>query len=155
MNHGEKGSVISLPGERFELIVPPEQAPAVWQDLRSEAEPVGAPCWDWLNIRLGIPVILPETQEQFVPQMLNLDAIGGVSFQKGCYPGQEIVARTQYLGKIKRRMYLANINSNEGGREQIPLPPETSCSAPTWKVNPAAWWPTRRLLPAADLMYWR
>ena len=66
------------------------------------------------NIRLGIPVILPETQEQFVPQMVNLDAIGGVSFQKGCYPGQEIVARTQYLGKIKRRMYLANINGSAG-----------------------------------------
>jgi folate-binding protein YgfZ len=64
---------------------------------------------------LGIPVILPETQEQFVPQMVNLDAIGGVSFQKGCYPGQEIVARTQYLGKIKRRMYLANIKGSEGG----------------------------------------
>lgn len=117
VNHGEKGSVISLPGERFELIMPPGQAPAVWQDLRSEAEPVGAPCWDWLNIRAGIPVILPETQEQFVPQMVNLDAIGGVSFQKGCYPGQEIVARTQYLGKIKRRLYLANINSSEGGKQ--------------------------------------
>ena len=117
VNHGEKGSVISLPGERFELIMPPGEAPAVWQDLRSQAEPVGAPCWDWLNIRSGIPVILPETQEQFVPQMVNLDAIGGVSFQKGCYPGQEIVARTQYLGKIKRRLYLANINSSEGGKQ--------------------------------------
>jgi folate-binding Fe-S cluster repair protein YgfZ len=54
--------------------------------------------------------------------MVNLDTIGGVSFQKGCYPGQEIVARTQYLGKIKRRMYLANINGNIGlGREQIPV----------------------------------
>ena len=54
-----------------------------------------------------------------MPQMVNLEAIGGVSFQKGCYPGQEIVARTQYLGKIKRRMYLANINSNEGGVQNI------------------------------------
>ena len=54
-------------------------------------------------------MITAATQEQFIPQMANLDAIGGISFQKGCYPGQEIVARSQYLGKIKRRMYLANI----------------------------------------------
>ncbi|HVK55685.1 MAG TPA: folate-binding protein, partial [Burkholderiales bacterium] len=47
--------------------------------------------------------------EQFVPQMTNMDLIDGVSFQKGCYPGQEIVARMQYLGKLKRRMYLVNI----------------------------------------------
>ena len=52
-----------------------------------------------------------------MPQMINLELIGGVSFQKGCYPGQEIVARTQYLGKLKRRMYLANIASGT-----IPMP---------------------------------
>ncbi len=71
----------------------------------------GGACWDWLKIRAGIPAITLSTQEQFIPQMVNLEAIGGVSFHKGCYPGQEIVARTQYLGKIKRRMYLANIRS--------------------------------------------
>jgi folate-binding protein YgfZ len=117
VSQGERGSVISLPGpgeERFELIIAREHAVAVWQGLRRAARPVGAACWDWLDIRSGIPVILPETQEQFVPQMVNLDAIGGVSFQKGCYPGQEIVARTQYLGKIKRRMYLAGIKVEPG-----------------------------------------
>ena len=56
-------------------------------------------CLEWLQIKAGIPIILPATQEQFIPQMANLDAIGGISFQKGCYPGQEIVARTQYLEK--------------------------------------------------------
>ena len=117
VSQGERGSVISLPGpgeERFELIIAREHAVAVWQGLRRAARPVGAACWDWLDIRSGIPVILPETQEQFVPQMVNLDAIGGVSFQKGCYPGQEIVARTQYLGKIKRRMYLAGVKVEPG-----------------------------------------
>jgi folate-binding protein YgfZ len=109
VSQGERGSVISLSGERFELIIAKEHAAAVWEGLRRGARPVGAVCWDWLEIRAGIPVILPVTQEQFVPQMVNLDAIGGVSFQKGCYPGQEIVARTQYLGKIKRRMYLAHV----------------------------------------------
>jgi tRNA-modifying protein YgfZ len=64
-----------------------------------------------LNIRAGIPVITPATQEQFVLQMTNLDLLGGVSFKKGCYPGQEIVARTHYLGKQKRRMYMAHIDS--------------------------------------------
>jgi folate-binding protein YgfZ len=109
--HAEQGSIIRLAQDRFELVALPEQAPALWQRLSKEATPVGAPCWNWLEIKAGIPVITPATQEQFIPQMVNLEAIGGVSFQKGCYPGQEIVARTQYLGKVKRRMYLANIQS--------------------------------------------
>jgi hypothetical protein len=108
---GEMGSVLRLGQDRFELILAPEQGPEVWDCLNEVARPVGAPVWDWLQIKAGIPVILPATQEQFIPQMANLDAVGGVSFQKGCYPGQEIVARAQYLGKIKRRMYLANIRS--------------------------------------------
>lgn len=57
----------------------------------------------------GMPFITAPTQDQLVPQMANLDLIGGVSFDKGCYPGQEIVARTRYLGRIKRRMVLANV----------------------------------------------
>lgn len=107
--HSEKGSVIRLAEDRFELLIIPEYAPAVWESLSKGALPVGARCWDWLEVKAGIPVIMSATQEQFIPQMANLEAIGGVSFQKGCYPGQEIVSRTQYLGKIKRRMYLANV----------------------------------------------
>ncbi|MGH8773155.1 MAG: YgfZ/GcvT domain-containing protein, partial [Burkholderiales bacterium] len=72
----------------------------------------GAQLWDWLTIRAGIPVILPQTQEQFVPQMVNFELIGGVSFEKGCYSGQEIVARAKYRGQIKRRMFLAHIASD-------------------------------------------
>ncbi|MGH8684155.1 MAG: YgfZ/GcvT domain-containing protein, partial [Nitrosospira sp.] len=109
--HGQQGSVIRLAQDRFELVIAPEQAPTVWERLSKDAVPVGASCWDWLEIKAGIPVITAATQEQFVPQMVNLEAIGGVSFQKGCYPGQEIVARTEYLGKIKRRMVLANIQA--------------------------------------------
>lgn len=103
--------VIHLDQNRFMLVITPEKAPALWQQLREYATPAGAACWDWLSIRAGIPVITPATREQFVPQMTNLDSIGGISFEKGCYPGQEIVARTRYLGKIKRRMYRANIQS--------------------------------------------
>jgi folate-binding protein YgfZ len=65
--------------------------------------------WRWLDIRGGIPLITAATQDQFVPQMANLELIGGVSFEKGCYTGQEIVARTQHLGKVKRRTFLANV----------------------------------------------
>ena len=65
--------------------------------------------WRWLDIRSGVPLIKAATQDQFVPQMANLELIGGVSFEKGCYTGQEIVARTQHLGRVKRRMFLANV----------------------------------------------
>ena len=66
---------------------------------------------DGLRLNAGIPMITAATQDQFVPQMVNLEVIGGVSFQKGCYTGQEIVARSQYLGKLKRRMFLAHVDS--------------------------------------------
>lgn len=105
-----EASVIRLGDMRFQIATIAQYAPAIWQTLAQHAQPAGSACWDWLNIRAGIPVILPATQEQFVPQMANLEVIGGVNFKKGCYPGQEIVARMQYLGKLKRRMYLAHID---------------------------------------------
>lgn len=64
--------------------------------------------WDWLEVRSGISFIETATQDRFVPQMVNLEALGGVDFKKGCYPGQEVVARSQYLGKLKRRTLLAH-----------------------------------------------
>lgn len=105
----DQGWILRLPGDAFELLIEPEQAQAVWEKLIQYAKPVGMDCWDLLLIRAGIPTLLPATQEQFVAQMLNYELIGGVNFKKGCYPGQEIVARTQYLGKPKRRLYLAHI----------------------------------------------
>jgi hypothetical protein len=71
-------------------------------------EPADAALWRWLDIRAGFPLVTAATQDQLVPQMANLELLGGVSFDKGCYTGQEIVARTQHLGKVKRRMFLAN-----------------------------------------------
>ena len=67
--------------------------------------------WNNLNILDGIPDIYPTTQEAFIPQSLNMDLIDGINFKKGCYTGQEIVARTHYLGKVKRRMYRAFLKS--------------------------------------------
>lgn len=105
-------TLIRLPGQRFEILVAPEDAAAVWQTLSKHCTPVGNGRWEWLEIQAGIPMVTAGTQEQFVPQMANMELIGGVSFTKGCYPGQEIVARSQYLGKVKRRMYRAHLQSD-------------------------------------------
>jgi tRNA-modifying protein YgfZ len=113
------GSVIRFGADRFQIVTTPEHAPALWKCLNDGARPAGAACWDWLNIRAGIPIILPATQEEFVPQMANLELIGGVNFKKGCYPGQEIVARMQYLGKLKQRMYLAHIGGTAQAGDKL------------------------------------
>jgi folate-binding protein YgfZ len=105
-------TILQLPGDRYELVATREQAPRLAEALGT-SEKAGPEHWEWLAIRAGVPVILPATQEQFVPQMVNLDLIGGVSFQKGCYPGQEIVARMHYRGTLKQRMYLAHIETQE------------------------------------------
>ncbi len=68
--------------------------------------PLAAEAWRWLEVRSGIPRVTAATVDQFVPQMLNLELLGGVNFKKGCYPGQEVVARSQYRGTLKRRCYL-------------------------------------------------
>ncbi len=62
--------------------------------------------WRWLEVQSGVARIVAATSERFVPQMVNLEVVGGVNFQKGCYPGQEIVARSQYRGTLKRRAFL-------------------------------------------------
>ena len=61
--------------------------------------------WQLAGIRAGLPQVYPETYESFVAQMLNLDLLGGIAFEKGCYSGQEIIARTHFRGAIKRRMF--------------------------------------------------
>ena len=68
--------------------------------------------WKLLDIIAGIPEILPETADMFLPQMLDLENLGGLSFQKGCYPGQEIVARVKYRGELKQQLYKAHIKTN-------------------------------------------
>ncbi len=110
VTRNEPGSILAFSDTRFQLTTSAAQAPALWEALRQHAQPAASACWDWLTIRAGIPLILPRTQEHFVAQMVNYEVIGGVNFKKGCYPGQEIVARMQYLGKPKRRMYLAHLD---------------------------------------------
>lgn len=111
----ETANLVRLPGPapRYELFTTPQQAPEIWSALEKSCTTVGKPCWDWLDIRAGIPQVTPATQEEFVPQMLNLDLLDGINFKKGCYTGQEIVARTHYLGKVKRRTHLAHVEVGE------------------------------------------
>jgi tRNA-modifying protein YgfZ len=68
--------------------------------------PMPLPAWQWLEVRSALPRVVAATVDRFVPQMLNLELLGAVNFKKGCYPGQEVVARSQYRGTLKRRTYL-------------------------------------------------
>lgn len=126
LTSAEGASLLRLSADRYQIIASPERAPALRNAIARNATPVGPAVWDWLDIRAGIPFITPATREQFVPQMANLDAIGGVSFNKGCYPGQEIVARMHYLGRLKQRMYLASVAA-----EEAPQPGDKLYSAGT------------------------
>lgn len=98
------------PHPRFELIAGLDAAMRLWSLLAAQATAAGVSAWSWLDIAAGIPTVLPGTTDAFIPQMVNLDWLGGVSFQKGCYPGQEIVARVQHLGRVKQRLYLAHVD---------------------------------------------
>jgi folate-binding protein YgfZ len=116
-------TVIRLPGStpRFELHGPLVAMQALWTKLNADVTFTGSGPWRLLDILAGTPAIYPETVEAFIPQMLNLDRVGGISFKKGCYTGQEIVARTHYLGKLKRRMILARVGSPTPPRPGDPL----------------------------------
>lgn len=108
------GTLIRLPDAfghpRFEWITSAEAAQAAWPLLSAALTPAGIDAWQLSSIHAGVPLITGPTQEQFVPQMINFELLGGVNFKKGCYPGQEIVARSQYLGKLKRRTALASVS---------------------------------------------
>ena len=97
------GRAIRLPdaaGQPRFLLVQPAAAPA------PALPPLAPETWQWLEVQSGVARIVAATAEHFVPQMVNLELVGGVNFQKGCYPGQEIVARSQYRGTLKRRAML-------------------------------------------------
>jgi folate-binding protein YgfZ len=99
--------------ERYQLMGDASKVNAFMQLNLPEYTPMSMESWNNLNILDGVPDIYPSTQEAFIPQSLNMDLIDGINFKKGCYTGQEIVARTHYLGKVKRRMYRAFIESQD------------------------------------------
>ena len=111
--------------ERYEIYASSKNLAAVQTALSARTRTTDHSSWRLLDVLCGFPNLYPETSERFVPQMVNLDLLGGISFSKGCYPGQEIVARTHYLGKLKRRMYAFS----------APLPaaePGTAVFVPAW-----------------------
>lgn len=118
------GTLVRLDENRGVLALKTATATAIWPTLAAQAKPAGLAAWRLTEIAAGQPRIVAATQDAFVPQMVNYEvaAVGGVSFQKGCYPGQEIVARTQYLGKVKRRMYRARLD--------VPFPAGTDVFTP-------------------------
>ncbi len=113
--HEGDTTIIRHPGTqpRYQIIAPLEQQKALWSHLENGADIVNSTAWSLADIKAGIPNIYQVTQEKFIPQMVNLHLIDGLSFTKGCYVGQEVVARMQYLGSQKRNMYLATLTAEE------------------------------------------
>jgi len=95
---------------RFIAIGESEKVSMLWDKLSLSAN--STKNWKLKDIQAGLPQVYGSTSEAFIPQMQNLQALDGISFKKGCYTGQEVVARMQYLGKLKRQMYLLEIDGN-------------------------------------------
>lgn len=97
---------------RFSIRAAAARVADLWNELAPHVTIAGSSAWHLLDLLAGLPTIYPSTQDHFIPQMINLDLLGGVSFDKGCYTGQEIVARLHYLGNVKRRMFLIDANAD-------------------------------------------
>ena len=110
------GQVLRLPDAegvaRYVLACPAEAPPPALPALDSQA-------WDWLEVSSGVARVVAATVEQFVPQMVNFEVVGGINFQKGCYPGQEIVARSQYRGTVKRRAFVLGAESSARPGQEV------------------------------------
>lgn len=98
--------VIKVPGpyHKYQLFGPAEQVIKAWQEIRVNSDVTNASDWELLNIAAAIPVVNAQTTGKFTAQFLNLDKFEAISFKKGCFPGQEIIARIHYRGKITKRM---------------------------------------------------
>ncbi|MDR0528505.1 MAG: hypothetical protein LBG69_02700 [Zoogloeaceae bacterium] len=106
VHHADGISLLALPdNRRFVLSAPKEKLSRFYAAISAALPVFEAELWSRLDIESGFPWITAATADRFVPQMLNLEELGALSFTKGCYPGQEVVARAQYLGEVKRRLY--------------------------------------------------
>ncbi len=106
-------------GQRFELWLSPDKALEVWQTLKPKAQPTSSGHWDSLRIAAGDIPVCAATRDEFLPQFLNYDLTGAVNFKKGCYTGQEVVARLHFKGVPKRRLYLARIEGDAKAGEAV------------------------------------
>lgn len=93
---------------RVLCIVPKNTAP-----FFAEQPPISTALWQWSEVQSGVATLSAASYDKFVPQMLNYESLGGINFKKGCYPGQEVVARSQFRGSLKRRTYLAHIDAQD------------------------------------------
>ncbi len=108
----ESGLWRRIAAQWCEMWLPATQAASIWQQLLShETQPVGEAIWQLRQIRCGYGEVSQQTSGLFLPQMLNLDALGGIDYDKGCYTGQEVVARAHFLGQIKRRLYRVAVSA--------------------------------------------
>ncbi|MDD2923682.1 folate-binding protein [Rhodoferax sp.] len=108
-------------------LYPADEVPrALWVAPLNSVLPAGdvlpPALWDWSEVRSGIATVTQPIVEAFVPQMLNYESVGGVNFKKGCYPGQEVVARSQFRGTLKRRAYLAHAELALTAGDELFLP---------------------------------
>lgn len=103
--------IIKCPGERprFEILGEGSHLQSFWETIRSHHTVITNDAWKYLDIEATIPQIYPESSEKFLPHEINLDKINGISFNKGCYTGQEIIARMEYKGKVKTKLRTASI----------------------------------------------
>lgn len=110
-DEGRQLTVLRRLGElpRFSVVGPRDAIDVLRQSIPAAMFEPEAQLWRRADIEAGVPVVLPETRDHFVPQMANLDLLDGISFKKGCYTGQEIVARVHYLGQLKRRLFVAQL----------------------------------------------
>lgn len=123
VSHTDGIIVVRLPGHQPRFMVIGSFTPIadLWETLKSSTSLIGSDAWDLHDVSAAIPHISTNTVDSFVPQMVNLHAIDGISFTKGCYTGQEVVARMRYLGKLKRRMYRGHIASDSAPAAGDPL----------------------------------
>ena len=112
--HADDYSMARIGGvmPRFVIIGQTEPLIKLWTQAEGILQPVGAAAWTLADIESAQPWIVESTREQFLPQVLNLDALGGVSFNKGCYPGQEVIARLKFRGQVKQRLFRGQVGES-------------------------------------------
>jgi folate-binding protein YgfZ len=108
INFSRQNNLLKLPNNHYLLVADAAETIAFWSaQLKLGFQVQSSQVWQALDVNAGLAWLIESTSEQHTPQMLNLDKLGGISFSKGCYTGQEVVARTHYLGKVKRELFLA------------------------------------------------
>jgi hypothetical protein len=103
-NAPPRRQVLTWPDGRLTLIADAKARDASLAGMARSVRHADSSVWDWLGIRAGVPLIDASLADQLLPQALNWDVLGGINFRKGCYPGQEVIARTHYLGRTKERL---------------------------------------------------